>query len=68
MSRRNVDRAGNQTLGDVLLLGCTLSTRAIPRAVVSFEIGNLLNTGYELWSGYSAPGRQFTLEAKINLQ
>ena len=68
MSRRNVDRAGSQTLGDVFLLGCGVSLRAIPRAVVSFEIGNLLNTGYELWSGYSAPGRQFTLEAKINLQ
>jgi len=68
MSRRNVDRAGNQTLGDVFLLGCGVSTRAIPRAVVSFGIGNLLNSGYELWSGYSAPGRQFTLEAKINLQ
>jgi len=68
MSRRNVDRAGNKTLGDVFLLGCGASTRAIPRTVVSFGIGNLLNTGYELWSGYSAPGRQFTLEAKVNLQ
>jgi hypothetical protein len=68
MSRRNVDRAGNKTLGDVFLLGCGISTGAVPRAVVSFQIRNLLNTGYELWSGYSAPGRQFTLEAKINLQ
>jgi hypothetical protein len=67
-SRRNVDRAGNNTLGDVFLLGCGVSTRAIPRTVISFEIANLFNTGYEWWSGYSAPGRELTLDAKINLR
>jgi hypothetical protein len=67
-SRRNVDRDGNKTLGDVFLMGCGVSTRAIPRTVISFEIANLFNTGYEWWSGYSAPGRQLTLDAKINLR
>ena len=67
-SRRNVDRSGDRTLGDVVQLGCGVSTRAVPRTVFSLEITNLFNAGYEWWSGYSAPGRQLMLDAKINLR
>src|ERR1051326_5633133 len=67
-SRRNVDRAGNKTLGDVFLFGCGVSTRALPRTVISFEIANLFNTGYEWWSGYSAPEQELKLDAKIHLR
>jgi hypothetical protein len=67
-SRRNVDKAGNQTLGDFVLIGAGALTRSIARTVLSLEIANLFNTTYEWWNGYIAPGRRITLEAKLNLQ
>lgn len=67
-SKRNVDRAGSRTLSDVFFMGAGASTRALPHMVISIEIANLFNSAYDRWEGYSAPGRQVTLDAKINLR
>jgi hypothetical protein len=67
-SRRHIDRAGTNSLGDVVLVGAGVSTDAIPRTVLSFEIANLFNTSYRWWNGYVAPGRQLTLDARVNLR
>jgi hypothetical protein len=67
-SKRNVDLAGDRSLEPVYLIGAGASARIIPRVVVSFEVANLLDTKYEWWSAYRAPGIQFGLEAKVNLR
>lgn len=67
-SKRNVDRQGTNTLGDLVLLGAGASTSIIPRTMLTLEISNLLNTAYEWWSGYVAPGRRIMAGAKIGLQ
>ncbi|MBI1804008.1 MAG: hypothetical protein HY033_05335 [Ignavibacteriae bacterium] len=67
-SKRNIDLLGNRTLGDVAIVSAGLSTHVLHRVTLAFDITNIFNTAYEWWSGYSAPGRQLTLEAKINLK
>ncbi len=67
-SKRNVDLAGTRSLGDVFFMGAGASTRVIPRMVISIEIENLFNSAYDRWEGYSAPGRQVMVDAKINLR
>ncbi len=66
-SKRNVDLAGSRTLNDAVLVHAGLSTHAVPRTSLSFQIKNIFNTAFQWWDGYSAPGRQFTVEAKVDL-
>lgn len=68
LSKRNIDRSGTQTLGDLVLVGGGITSTIIPQALISLEISNLLNSAYEWWGGYVAPGRRITLEAKLGLQ
>jgi len=67
-SKCNVDFSASESLSDVALLGAGVSTHALSHVTLSFEISNILNTAMEWWKGYSAPGRQLTLETKINLK
>lgn len=67
-SKKNVDLEGTETLGDRILFGAGASLSAIPKTVLTFEAANLLNTSYEWWQGYPAPGRQFSLNAKVNVR
>jgi hypothetical protein len=68
LSPRNIDRAGTQSLGNVFLLNVGGSTNVFPRVVIAAEALNLLDTQHEWWSGYTAPGVQFNVTAKINFQ
>ena len=67
-SSRNVDRQGLTQLGSFLSLGAGVSSSVFPRSVVSLEILNLLNSAYEWWGGYVAPGREIVLEARLSLR
>src|SRR5262249_28106558 len=67
-SKRNVDYSASRTLADLVLVGAGISAHAFSHVSLSFNVSNIFNTGYEWWSGYAAPGRQFTAEAKINLK
>ena len=67
-SKCNADIAGTRTLADVARVDAGVSTNVIPRLALSFSIANLFNTAYEWWSGYVAPGRQFTFIARMNLK
>ncbi|HUL43141.1 MAG TPA: hypothetical protein VLY03_02175 [Bacteroidota bacterium] len=67
-SKQNVDLAGSTTLGDRVLFGVGASGRIAGRVVLSGSIENLFNTAYNWWNGYIAPGRQFMLNARVNLQ
>ena len=68
LSKRNIDRAGTQSLGNVFLVNAGASTSVIPKIVIAGEIQNLFDVGYEWWNGYPAPGIQFNVTAKFNLQ
>lgn len=68
ISRRAVDLAGTDYLNDVMLVGAGISTNVIPRTIISLDISNIVNIKYEWWRGYTAPGRQVVLQAKISLQ
>ncbi len=65
---RNVDRQGVSALSGVVLWNVGVSTSAIARILLSGEIRNLLDTRYEWWNGYVAPGIEFNVAAKVNLQ
>jgi hypothetical protein len=67
-SKRNVDLGGDKTLNDAVLLHAGVSTHALPRTSLSFQIKNIFNTAFQWWDGYSAAGRQIMVEAKIDLQ
>lgn len=67
-SKRNIDRDGRRTLGDVALVNAGLSMNAIPRTAISFEADNLFNTADQWWAGFVAPGRRFTVSAKVSLK
>ncbi len=67
-SRRNVNLSGDKTLNDAVLLHGGVSTHVIPRTSLSFRIKNIFNTAFQHWDGYSAPGREMMVEAKVNLQ
>ena len=67
-SSRNVDRAGTQSLKDYVLLNAGVSFHAIPRLVLNADVFNVFDTSYEWWSGYRAPGINFTVGAKLHLQ
>ncbi len=67
-SKRNVDIGGSRTLRDAVLFDAGVSTHAIPRTSLSFHIENIFNTAFQWWEGYSAPGRQFMVEANISLR
>jgi hypothetical protein len=67
-SKQNIDRLGNFTLGDVGLIGAGATASVFSTLAVSFEASNLLNTAYQWWNGYFAPGRKFSVEAKLRLQ
>ncbi len=68
LSKRNVDCAGTQSLGDVFLVNIGASTSAIPKIILAAEVQNIFDVNYEWWQGYIAPGIQFNVSAKINLQ
>jgi hypothetical protein len=65
---QNVDIKGTKTIDGRLLLGLGASTDAIPRTVLSLEIANVLDTKYEWWSGYEAPGISIMFNAKVNIR
>jgi hypothetical protein len=65
---QNVDLKGTKAIDGRLLLGLGASTDAIPRTVLSLEIANLLDTKYEWWSGYTAPGISVMLNAKVHIR
>ncbi len=67
-SKRNVDFDGTRALNDAVLFDGGISTRLVPRTSLSFHIDNIFNTAFQWWEGYSAPGRQFMIEANISLQ
>ncbi len=67
-SKRNVDLDGSRTLKDAVLFDAGASTHLIPRTSLSFHIENIFNTAFQWWEGYSAPGRQFMVEANISLR
>ncbi|HZY09591.1 MAG TPA: hypothetical protein VFF29_00400, partial [Bacteroidota bacterium] len=66
-TKQNVDRLGNQFLDPVILVGSGVVVKVIPRALFLFEIENMLNSAYQWWGNYPAPGRRLLLEAKVNL-
>jgi len=68
LSKRNIDRAGTRSLGDVFLVNAGASTDIIPRIALAAELKNLFDVNYEWWNGYRAPGVQFNVTAKINIQ
>jgi hypothetical protein len=67
-SRRNVDITGDNTLGDRVIFGAGASSSVLSRTLLSVEVANLLNTGYDLWRGYQAPGLTLLLNARVNIQ
>ena len=67
-SKENIDLSGTESLADRVLMGVGASSHAISKMMLSLEISNLFNTAYEWWSRYPAPGRQFMLNAKVNLR
>jgi hypothetical protein len=67
-SKQNVDRNGSTTIPDHLLVSLGASARIIPNTVFSAEVTNVLNTSYEWWGGYIAPGTGFLLTAKANFR
>jgi len=50
-----------------LLFSPGISTTLVPRFSLSFDIHNALNSAYQLWYRYPAPGRQFNISAKMNV-
>jgi outer membrane cobalamin receptor len=68
LSKRNIDRAGAQSLGNVFLVNAGASTNVIPKIVIAGEVKNLFDVNYEWWNGYRAPGIEFNVTAKFNLQ
>jgi hypothetical protein len=67
-SKQNTDRSGSRSLGDVALLGVGATASMFTHAVLSFEARNLLNSSYSWWEGFPAPGRSFTIGAKLRIQ
>ena len=67
-SKQHADRLGTRELTAPLLVGSGISTTFVKRTVFSFEINNMFNSGYEWWSGYPAPGREFKLRVQANIQ
>ncbi len=67
-SVRNVDSAATRQLDGTLLLGIGASTTIVPRTSLSLSVNNLLDTKYDWWYWYPAPGIQFSLDAKVNLR
>jgi len=67
-SKQNIDLSGSTTLGDRVLFAVGASGRIADKVALSGSIENLFNTAYNWWNGYVAPGRQFMLNAKINIQ
>jgi len=67
-SKQNVNLAGTTTIPDHVLLSLGASARLLPNAVFSAEVTNLLNTAYEWWGGYQAPGTRFLITAKANFR
>ncbi|MBI5216987.1 MAG: TonB-dependent receptor [Ignavibacteriae bacterium] len=67
-SVRNADSAATRQLDGALLLGIGASTTLVPRTSLSLSVNNLLDTKYDWWYWYAAPGIQFSLEAKVNLR
>ncbi len=67
-SKQNIDLAGTRTIGDHLILSGGASTHIIPKVVISAELTNLLNTSYDWWDAFPAPGTRFVVKAKVNLQ
>lgn len=65
---RNVDRGGSQSLPSLFLLNCGVSSAIVHRLVLGAEIKNLLNIQYEWWKDYPAPGIEFRLTAKVNIE
>ncbi len=67
-SKQNVDAQAVTTLGDKVLFGAGASSSLIPRTVLSVDIENLLNTGYDWWYGYQAPGITLMVNARVNIR
>ncbi len=66
-SRQHADRQGLRELTVPFILNSGVSSTILREIILSFEVSNLLNTGYEWWSGYPAPGREFRLQARMNI-
>lgn len=58
---RNIDRNGTTSLGSYVLLNLGATSTIIPSTLLALEVGNLLGTSYEWWSGYRAPGTTASL-------
>lgn len=67
-SKRNIDRLGTRTIGDVVLFGAGATASVLSRAVLSFEAANVFNSSDSWWEGFPAPGRSFTFGAKLRIQ
>ncbi|MBA4311571.1 MAG: hypothetical protein C0417_02965 [Chlorobiaceae bacterium] len=67
-SKQNATLNGETKLKERLLLSAGASTTVIPRTFLSLEISNIFNRKYEWWSGYTAPGISFLLDAKFNIR
>lgn len=68
LSPRNADLSGTRTLGSTVTLDAGASVGILARTSLSLEVRNLIDTKYELWEGYTAPGIQFNLNVKVNLR
>jgi len=66
--KQNSDRLGTHKLNDVLLVNAGASYRVARPFLLSAEVSNLLNTTYEWWRGYPAPGITFTARLYWTIQ
>jgi hypothetical protein len=64
---QNTNRTGTETIGSSFLMDAGASLNAFSHITISFELRNLLNSSTEWWKSYSAPGREFRLQAYLGI-
>lgn len=66
-SSRKIERASSDELPGYFLLNAGTSSNVFKSTVLSFEVENILNTKYDWWYGYEAPGIRLRLKLQYSL-
>lgn len=66
-SSRKIEKESSDELPGYFLLNAGASSNVLKSTVLSFDVENILNTSYDWWYGYEAPGIRLRLKLQYSL-
>ncbi len=63
---RKTDQISDSKFSDYFLLNAGVSSNILKSAILTMDIENILNTKYQWWKGFDAPGTRLKLKVRYN--